>query len=74
MSMTMLVHRITIREVADYVGISYGSCQEIFTNVLGMRRAAAKIVPKLLNFEQKQHRMNIAQEMLRTVQICSKRS
>ena len=29
-----------------------------------MKRAAAKIVPKLLNFEQKQHRMDIAQEML----------
>ena len=31
-----------------------------------MKRAAAKIVPKLLNFEQKQHRMDIAQEMLTT--------
>ena len=42
--------RITIREVADDVGISFGSCQAIFTNVLGMKRAAAKIVPKLQNF------------------------
>ena len=31
---------------------------------LGMKRAAVKIVPKLLNFEQKQRRMDIAQEML----------
>ena len=29
-----------------------------------MKRAAAKIVPKLLNFGQKQHRMDISQEML----------
>ena len=29
-----------------------------------MKRAAAKIVPKLLNFEQKQPHMDIAQEML----------
>ena len=29
--------RITIREVADDVAISFGSCQAIFTNVLGMR-------------------------------------
>lgn len=43
--------RITIREVADDVGISFGSCQAIFTDVLGMKRAAAKIVPKLLNFD-----------------------
>ena len=29
-----------------------------------MKRTAAKIVPKLLNFEQKRRRMHIAQEML----------
>ncbi|UYV61429.1 K02A2.6-like [Cordylochernes scorpioides] len=32
-----------------------------------MRRVAAKIVPKLLNCDQKQHRMNIANEMLDSV-------
>ena len=31
-----------------------------------MKRAAAKIVPKLQNFEQKQRHMDIAQEMLTT--------
>ena len=46
--------RITIREVADDVGISLlGIWQAIILNVLGVKRAAAKIVPKLLNFEQK---------------------
>ena len=30
--------RITIREVADDVNISIGSCHEIFSNVLGMKR------------------------------------
>ena len=29
-----------------------------------MKRAAAKSIPKLQNFQQKQRRMNIAQEML----------
>ena len=29
-----------------------------------MKRAAAKIIPKLLNFVQKQRRLDIAQEML----------
>ena len=42
--------RSTIREVADDVGVSFGSSQAIFTDVLGMERAAAKIVSKLLNF------------------------
>ena len=35
---------------ADYVGISFSLCQAIFTDVSGMKRLAAKIVPKLLNF------------------------
>ena len=59
--------RITIREVADDVGISIGSCHAIFTDVLGMRRVAAKIVPKLLNFDQKQRRMDTAQQLLNDV-------
>ena len=32
--------RITIREVAEDVGISLGSCHEIFSNILGMRRVS----------------------------------
>ena len=42
--------------------ISFDSCQAIFMDVLGMKRAAAK----LLNFKQKQRCMDIAQEMLTT--------
>ena len=38
--------RITIRKVADDVGISFGSCQAICTNVLGMKHATANIVKK----------------------------
>ena len=40
---------ITIREVADDVSMSFG-----------MEGTTAKIVLKLLNFKQKQHRMDIA--------------
>ncbi|UYV79263.1 K02A2.6-like [Cordylochernes scorpioides] len=35
--------------------------------ITGMRRVASKFVPKLLNCDQKQHRMNIANEMLDSV-------
>jgi hypothetical protein len=45
-----------MREVADEVGISIGSCHNIFSNVLGIKRVAAKFIPKQLNFGQKQHR------------------
>ena len=57
-------HRITISQFADDLGITFGSWQAIFTDVLGIKCAAVKIVPKLLNFEQKQRRMDIAEEML----------
>ncbi|UYV84861.1 hypothetical protein LAZ67_X003748 [Cordylochernes scorpioides] len=60
-------HRITFREVAEDLNISIGSCHSIFINDLGMRRVAAKFVQKLLNCDQKQHRMNIANEMLDSV-------
>ena len=66
--MVMNDRRITIREVADDVGISIGLCHVIFSNVLGMKRVAAKFVPKLLNFEQKQRRMEVAQESLTITQ------
>ncbi|UYV63580.1 hypothetical protein LAZ67_2004876 [Cordylochernes scorpioides] len=59
--------RITVREVVEDLNISIGSCHSIFINDLGMRRVAAKFVPKLLNCDQKQHRMNIANEMLDSV-------
>ncbi|VEN48079.1 unnamed protein product [Callosobruchus maculatus] len=59
--------RITVREVAEDLNISIGSCHSILTNDLGMSRIAAKFVPKLLNFDQKQHRVNIAHEMLESV-------
>ncbi|UYV78503.1 hypothetical protein LAZ67_16001800 [Cordylochernes scorpioides] len=65
--MILANRRITVREVAEDLNISIGSCHSIFINDLGMRRVTAKFVPKLLNCDQKQHRMNIANEMLDSV-------
>ncbi|UYV75508.1 hypothetical protein LAZ67_13000431 [Cordylochernes scorpioides] len=65
--MILANRRIIVREVAEDLNISIGSCHSIFINDLGMRRVAAKFVPKLLNCDQKQHRMNIANEMLDSV-------
>ena len=56
--------RISIREVADDVGITFGSRQAIFMDVLDMKHGSVNIVPKLRNFKQKQRNMDIAQEML----------
>ena len=43
--------RITIIEAAEDVGISVGSCRAIFSDILGLKRVAAKFVPKFLNFD-----------------------
>ncbi|UYV79066.1 hypothetical protein LAZ67_17000982 [Cordylochernes scorpioides] len=65
--MILANRRITVREVAEDLNISIGSCHSIFINDLGITRVAAKFVTKLLNCDQKQHRMNIANEMLDSV-------
>ena len=58
--------KTTIREGADKFGIQFSFSQAIFRHVLDMKRASAKIIPKLLNYEQKQYRIDIAQEILTT--------
>ena len=56
--------RITVRELADEVWVSIGLVHTILTADLGLRRVPAKFVPKLLAMEQKQLRLEIAQDML----------
>ncbi|UYV76770.1 hypothetical protein LAZ67_14001984, partial [Cordylochernes scorpioides] len=65
--MILANRRITVKEVSEDLNTSIGSCHSIFINDLGMRRVAAKFVPKLLNCDLKQHRMNFANEMLDSV-------
>jgi len=38
--------RLTVQEVADEMSISIGSCHQIFTEKLQMRRVSAKFVPR----------------------------
>ena len=61
--------RITVRELTDRVGVSIGSVHTILTADLGLRRVSAKFVPKLLTVEQKQLRLEIAQDMLDCVEV-----
>ena len=56
--------RLTVREVAEEVGISKTVCREILTENLGMHRIAAKFVPHLLTDDQKQNRVDVSQELL----------
>ena len=56
--------RLTVREVAEEVGISIRSCHQIFTQKLKIRRVSAKFVPRLLSDDQKENRAEISQELL----------
>ena len=67
-TLVMQDRRITVRELADEVGVSIGSVHTILTADLGLRRVSAKFVPKLLTMEQKQLRLEIAQDMLDCVE------
>ena len=55
---------MTIREIAEELNIAYGSAQDILDNDLGLRRVAAKLVPKDLNFMQKRDHVDVAKDML----------
>jgi [histone H3]-lysine36 N-dimethyltransferase SETMAR len=60
--------RITIREIAEDTGISFGSVQSILTENLGMRRVSAKFVPKLLSEDQKANRVSASTDLLQCTQ------
>ena len=57
-------HCLTVREVADEVGFSIGSCHQIFTEKLQMCRISAKFMPRLLTDDQKENHVEISQELL----------
>jgi hypothetical protein len=63
-SFIMEDRRLTIQEIASDIGISDGSAHAILTDDFGMRRVAAKFVPKLLSCEQKELRLDVEQDML----------
>lgn len=55
--------RMTVREIADEVGIAKTVCHVILTEDLGMRRVSAKFVPRLLTEDQRELRMLMASEL-----------
>ena len=63
-SLVLKDRRITIREICDEVEILIGSCQSILTEELGMKRVAAKFVPRLLTLDQKECRVTNSSDLL----------
>ncbi|CUT99426.1 flj37770 protein [Echinococcus multilocularis] len=55
--------RITIRNIIEQVPISFGSCQSIPRNHLGLRQVTSQVSPKTVNFLQQKQRSQ-ATEML----------
>ena len=55
--------RLTVREVAEVVGICKSSCHLILTDKLKMHRVVANFVPRLLTDAQKENRITASQEL-----------
>jgi transposase len=61
--------RLTIREIAEDLRISFGTSQAILTEKLNMQRVAAKLVPCVLTDDHKAKHVNISQELLYRVSV-----
>jgi hypothetical protein len=55
---------LTVRDVADEVGINIGSCHQILTEKLQIHRVSTNFMPRLLTDNQKENRVDISQELL----------
>ncbi|PNF17937.1 hypothetical protein B7P43_G14737 [Cryptotermes secundus] len=60
--------RRSIQDLCNTLGLSYGKCQRILSEELNMRMIAAKFVPRLLQNEQKQHRLEVCRELQQQLQ------
>jgi histone-lysine N-methyltransferase SETMAR len=60
--------RYTIDELSEVTGVSWISVQRILTQDLGMRRVAAKFVPRLLTEDQRKSRLTVCQDLKRELQ------
>jgi hypothetical protein len=52
-----------IHQLTDAIGISYGVCQEILTEMLNVHHIAVQFVRQLLMNDQKQLRVNLYLEL-----------
>ena len=53
--MVMIDRRLSIRRVAEVTGISYGSVENVLTNIL-CQKLSARCVPRMLTPDEKQFR------------------
>lgn len=60
--------RITIKQLAEILKISFGSIQSILTDSLGFRKVSARWVPRMLTDENKRRRLEISKRNLEMLQ------
>ena len=60
--------RLTVRMIAEQVGIDRQTVWEIITEELRMRKICAKMVPKLLSDDQKARRMQVCEDTLQNIE------
>ena len=58
---------LEIRQLVDMVGISFGSVQTILKDHLGLRRVKSCLVPKYLNFFEKERRVKHVKQFFLTI-------
>ena len=61
--------RMTIQQIADISGISFGSVESIVHDHLGMNKVCARWVPRMLTWEMKQNRLKCSKENLRLMNM-----
>ena len=60
--------RLTVRMIAEQVGIDRQTVWQIITEELRMRKICAKMVPKLLSDDQKARRMQVCEDTLQNIE------
>ena len=61
-------HRLNVRMIASQLDMKKDNVWKITTEDLGMRKVCAKMVPRLLNDDQKERRMQMCQDIFEQLQ------
>jgi hypothetical protein len=60
--------RLSIQAISELTNINKESVRQILHGDLGMKKVCAKVVPKILNPEQKEHRVNWCTDTLENIE------
>ena len=58
-SLVLCDRKRDLRDITSEVGISFGAVQSILTDILGISKVSARLVPRMLTKGQKRSRLDI---------------